>query len=41
VIIASIVMFALLGRITDRVLAAVGGRYTRWQDGYVRVGVKT
>jgi sulfonate transport system permease protein len=36
VIIASIVMFALLGRVTDRVLAAGGARYTAWQDGFVR-----
>jgi sulfonate transport system permease protein len=38
VIIASIVMFALLGRATDRVLAAVGTRYTSWQDGFARDG---
>lgn len=34
VIIASIVMFALLGKVTDRFLAWVGGRYTGWQDGF-------
>ena len=38
VIIASIVMFAVLGRATDRVLAAVGVRYTSWQDGFARDG---
>lgn len=36
IIIASIVMFALLGRATDRILAAVGARYTSWQDGFAR-----
>lgn len=34
VIIASIVMFALLGKVTDRLLAWAGGRYTGWQDGF-------
>ena len=38
VIIASIVMFALLGKITDKVLATVGSRFTYWQDGFVRQG---
>jgi sulfonate transport system permease protein len=35
-IIASIVMFALLGKITDRLLATAGARFTRWQDGFSR-----
>jgi len=39
VIIASIAMFALLGKLTDRVLASVGARFTYWQDGFVRDGV--
>lgn len=34
VIIASIVLFAALGKVTDRVLAAGGARFTRWQDGF-------
>jgi sulfonate transport system permease protein len=34
VIIASIVMFAVLGKLSDRLLAATGARLTRWQDGY-------
>ena len=38
VIIASIAMFALLGKLTDRVLASVGARFTYWQDGFVREG---
>lgn len=38
VIIASIVMFALLGKATDRLLAVGGARFTRWQDGFVREG---
>jgi len=33
-IIASIVMFALLGKITDRLLATAGAKFTRWQDGF-------
>jgi sulfonate transport system permease protein len=36
VIIASIVMFAGLGKVTDRLLAWVGSRFTAWQDGFVR-----
>ncbi len=36
VIIASIVMFALLGKITDRLLASSGARFTGWQDGFTR-----
>lgn len=35
VIIASIVLFALLGKLTDRLLAGTGTRFTRWQDGFV------
>jgi sulfonate transport system permease protein len=35
-IIASIVMFAILGKATDRLLASLGGRFTRWQDGFTR-----
>jgi sulfonate transport system permease protein len=38
VIIASIVMFALLGKVTDRVLEAAGAKFTYWQDGFVREG---
>lgn len=38
VIIASIAMFALLGKLTDRVLSSVGARFTYWQDGFVREG---
>jgi sulfonate transport system permease protein len=40
VIIASIVMFALLGKVTDRILASVGARFTSWQDGFVREGAQ-
>jgi len=36
VIISSIVMFALLGKITDRLLVSAGARLTGWQDGYIR-----
>lgn len=36
VIIASIVMFALLGKLTDRLLASAGARLTSWQDGFIR-----
>lgn len=36
VIISSIVMFALLGKVTDRVLTSVGARFTSWQDGFVQ-----
>lgn len=38
VIIASIVMFAVLGKLTDRILEATGLRLTSWQDGFVRPG---
>ena len=38
-IIASIVMFAVLGKLTDRVLRSVGSRFTSWQDGFVRESV--
>lgn len=38
VIIASIAMFALLGKLTDRALASIGARFTSWQDGFVREG---
>lgn len=34
-IIASIVMFALLGKLSDRLLAWSGARLTGWQDGFV------
>jgi sulfonate transport system permease protein len=36
VIISSIFMFALLGKITDRLLTSAGARLTGWQDGFVR-----
>ncbi len=36
VIISSIVMFAVLGKITDRLLTSAGARLTGWQDGFVR-----
>ena len=36
VIISSIVMFALLGRVTDRLLAGAGARFTGWEDGFAR-----
>lgn len=36
VIISSIVMFALLGKVTDRVLTSIGARFTSWQDGFVQ-----
>jgi len=38
VIIASIVMFAFLGKVTDKILASAGARFTYWQDGFVRQG---
>jgi sulfonate transport system permease protein len=38
-IIASIVMFAVLGKLTDRVLRTVGARFTGWQDGFIRESV--
>ena len=41
VIIASIFMFALLGKVTDQILASVGARFTAWQDGYIREGAVT
>jgi sulfonate transport system permease protein len=34
VIIASITLFAVLGKLSDRLLAAAGARLTYWQDGY-------
>lgn len=37
-IIASIAMFALLGKLTDRIVASVGARFTYWQDGFVSEG---
>jgi len=37
VIIASIVLFAILGKLTDRLLASTGNRLTAWQDGFARV----
>lgn len=39
VIISSIVMFALLGRVTDRLLAWGGARFTGWEDGFTRRAV--
>jgi sulfonate transport system permease protein len=36
-IIASIFMFALLGKLTDVLLSSAGARVSRWQDGYGRV----
>jgi sulfonate transport system permease protein len=36
VIISSIVMFAVLGRLTDRLLAWAGAGFTAWEDGFVR-----
>ena len=39
VIIASIVMFALLGKVTDRLLSSAGARFTRWQDGFTREAI--
>jgi sulfonate transport system permease protein len=39
VIISSIVMFALLGRVTDRLLAWAGNRFTGWEDGFARRAV--
>lgn len=41
VIIASIVLFAALGKVTDRILAAAGARFTSWQDGYDREAART
>jgi sulfonate transport system permease protein len=35
-IIASIVMFAALGKVTDRLLASFGARFTSWEDGFAR-----
>jgi sulfonate transport system permease protein len=34
VIIAAITLFAVLGKLSDRLLAAGGARLTSWQDGY-------
>jgi sulfonate transport system permease protein len=34
VIIASIALFALLGKLSDRLLASGGARLTVWQDGF-------
>lgn len=34
VILAAIVMFAVLGKLTDRLLASVGNRLVGWQDGF-------
>jgi sulfonate transport system permease protein len=34
VILAAIVMFAVLGKLTDRLLASVGSRLVGWQDGF-------
>ncbi|MGH8950124.1 MAG: ABC transporter permease [Acidimicrobiia bacterium] len=39
VIIASIVMFALLGKVTDRLLSSAGARFTGWQDGFTREAI--
>jgi sulfonate transport system permease protein len=38
VIISSIVMFASLGRLTDRLLAWAGSGFTSWEDGFLRKG---
>jgi sulfonate transport system permease protein len=35
IIIASILLFAVLGKLTDAVLAAMGKRLLNWQDAYV------
>jgi sulfonate transport system permease protein len=35
IIIASILLFAVLGKLTDAVLAAIGKRLLNWQDAYV------
>jgi sulfonate transport system permease protein len=38
VIIASIALFALLGKLSDRLLSAGGARLTVWQDGFAPSG---
>jgi sulfonate transport system permease protein len=38
VIIASIALFALLGKLSDRLLASGGARLTVWQDGFIPSG---
>jgi sulfonate transport system permease protein len=38
VIIASIALFALLGKLSDRLLASGGVRLTAWQDGFTPSG---
>ncbi|HEX2154449.1 MAG TPA: ABC transporter permease [Acidimicrobiia bacterium] len=38
IIISAIFMFALLGKVTDRLLTSVGVRFTYWQDGFTRRG---
>lgn len=35
IIIASILLFAALGKLTDAILAATGNRLLRWQDSYI------
>lgn len=34
IVLASILLFAILGKFTDAVLAAIGKRLLRWQDSY-------
>ena len=40
VIISSIALFALLGKLTDWALASTGRRLTHWQDGFAPTGVQ-
>ncbi len=40
VIISSIALFALLGKLTDWALASTGRRLTHWQDGFAPTGVR-
>jgi sulfonate transport system permease protein len=35
IILASILLFALLGKLTDAGLAAIGRRLLHWQDSYI------
>jgi sulfonate transport system permease protein len=37
-IITAIILFALLGKATDAILAAIGRRLGRWQDSFDRTG---
>ncbi len=34
IIIAALILFAIAGKVTDAVLAAIAGRVLAWQDGY-------